>query len=189
MDSKGKYIMGYVIGYQRKDLIHDKDTWDAFLKDAIKVSRRFKLCIQQSIQFIKDEVIIGDIDIKIGDELGDGLPPYFCEDKISFNGVGEEARQMFTLSRDETFKITDFEEYREYYKVMWEESRYITGSVKTQRMPYSTLAVVILSLYKYHFKDRVEVYCEDEEVGFLIGVRIVNETLGYNLDPKEIHYK
>lgn len=182
--------MGYSHYYYKKEIKHSKKNWIAFLTDVKKVASRFKLCIPKSVAFIKDEenLIKGDIDILIGDGMGEGQQPEFDEDHIWYNGVGEDSCETLNISRDDSWKL-DPKDNRmyDYYKDIWDREGHLFGFTKTNRNPYDLLVTATLVLYKHHFKDKVSVSFDDGFDGFKEGLELVNETLGYKIVKEDIY--
>jgi len=181
--------MGYSHSFYKKELTHSKKNWNAFLTDVKKVASRFKLCIPNSVAFItdKDDLINGDIDIKIGDGMGEGLPPEFDGDHIWFNGVEDESHETLCIDRDHKAKLDDESNMGDYYREMWESDAEIFGFTKTNRKPYDLLVTATLVLYKHHFKKKVSVKFEDGFAGFQEGLKLVNDTLGYKIVKEDIY--
>jgi len=181
--------MGYTHYFNRKELTHDKDQWNSFLKDVKKVACRFKLCIPKSIQFITDDdkVIRGDINISIGDGMGDRNPPEFTEEHIWFNGVGNQSCETLSINRDDSFNLKDENRMTDYYKRMWEREKHLFGFTKTAHKPYDLLVTAVLVLYKHHFKDKVEVSGDGGPEGFKEGLNLVNETLNTSIKIEDIY--
>jgi hypothetical protein len=179
--------MGYSHSYYKKEIKHTKKNWNAFLTDVKKIACRFKLLIPQSVAFIsdKEELIKGDIDIKIGDGMGEGLSPEFDEEHIWFNGVGKDSHETFNIDRDHTTKLEN--EIGDYYKEIWKRDKYIFGFTKTNRKPYDLLVTATLVLYKHHFKHKVMVKFDDGYEGFKEGLELVNSTLGYEILKEDIY--
>ena len=179
--------MGYSHYFYKKELKHSNVSWNAFLKDVKKVACRFKLAIPKSVAFItdKEELIKGDIDIKIGDGMGEGLPPEFDEEHIWFNGVGDDSHETLHICKDDTEKLEG--SMSDYYKDMWRCDKHIFGFTKTNRKPYDLLVTATLVLYKHHFKDKVEIRSDDGFDGFKEGLELVNSTLGYKIVKEDIY--
>jgi len=161
--------MGYTHYFRRSEKAHPQKKWDAFLEDAKRVACRFKLQIPQSIQFITDDdkVIKGDINIPIGDGMGEGGPPEYTKDKLWFNGVGENAHETLGIDR---VSGEDF------------------GFTKTAHKPYDLLVTATLVLYKHHFKDKVDVSGDGGPDGFREGLDLVNETLNLKIEMDDVYY-
>ena len=186
--------MGYSHYYYKKEIKHSKKNWIAFLTDVKKVASRFKLCIPKSVAFIKDEenLIKGDIDILIGDGMGEGQQPEFDEDHIWYNGVDKDSHETLHIERDHTTKFedtgsTEDQSMRDYFKDIWERDKYIFGFTKTNRKPYDLLVTATLVLYKHHFKHKVAVKFDDGYEGFREGLELVNSTLGYTIVKEDIY--
>jgi len=159
--------MGYTHYFRRSEKTHTQKTWNAFLDDAKRVACRFKLCVPQSIQFITDNIEIkADINIPIGDGMGEGNSPEYTKSKLWFNGVGEDAHE--TLGIDRVSK-DDF------------------GFTKTAHKPYDLLVTATLVLYKHHFKDKVDVSGDGGPEGFQEGLDLVNETLNLKIEMDEVY--
>jgi len=188
LNFKEKQFMGYTQYFRKKELTHDQKTWDEFLQDCKKVACRFKLQIPQSIQFITDDdkIIKGDIDIPIGDGMGEGKCPEFTNDHIWFNGVKKDSHETLHISRDDSDKFK-MERMGDYYKDMWERDKSIFGFTKTAQKPYDLLVTATLTLYKHHFGEKVEVSGDGGPEGFQEGLDLVNETLGYSIAMNDIY--
>jgi len=181
--------MGYTQYYSKKELTHDQKKWDAFLLDAKTVACRFKLSIPQSIQFITDDdkIIKGDIDIAIGDGMGEGGTPEFTIDKIWFNGVGGDSHETLAIDRDDSHKIAGDGRMVSYYKEMWENKRSMFGFTKTAHKPYDLLVTATLILYKHHFGDAVSISGDGGPEGYQAGLDLVNETLKRNISMDDVY--
>ena len=181
--------MGYTQYYSKKELTHDQTKWNAFLQDAKTVACRFILCIPQSIQFITndDKVIKGDIDIAIGDGMGEGGSPEFTKDKIWFNGVGKDAHETLAIDRDDAYKLKDGGRMADYYKDMWERDCKMFGFTKTANKPYDLLVTATLILYKHHFGDAVSISGDGGPEGYERGLDLVNETLKLKIRLQDVY--
>ena len=180
--------MGYTQYYSKKELTHDQKKWDAFLQDAKTVACRFKLTIPQSIQFITDDdkIIKGDIDIAIGDGMGEGGTLEFIIDSICFNGVGGDSHETLSIDRDDSYKTKEGR-MADYYKEMWERDKSMFNFTKTAYKPYDLLVTAILALYKHHFGDAVSISGDGGPEGYEEGLKLVNETLKLNIKMNDIY--
>jgi hypothetical protein len=180
--------MGYTQYFTKKELVHDQKTWDKFLEDTLRVSSRFKLQTPNSIKFIKDmEDSKPDIDIQIGDGMGDGNDPTFNQNEICFNGVDEDSHETFRVERDHSHILADqTDSWGKIIQEKWKKEQEIFGFTKTNRKPYDLLVTAVLALYKHHFGDKVEISGDGGFQGFKEGVNLVNETLNYKIPIKEL---
>lgn len=180
--------MGYTHYYYRHEIEHNKELWDKFLADVKKVASKFQLIIVNSVDFATDSggkqlKSTGKIKIEIGGGMGEGEPPKFTKDTIWFNGVGDDSHETLNIDRD---YFPHLKEDGEYKKKQWREEKKIFECTKTAYKPYDLLVTATLTLYKYHFKDKVSIASDGDEEGFLKGVELVNKTLGYTIAAENI---
>lgn len=180
--------MGYTHYFRKKELVHDQKTWDKFLEDTLKVASRFKIQTPNSIKFIKDiEDSKPDINILIGDGMGDGGTPTFNNDEICFNGVGDDSHETFRIKRDHTFLLEPTtDSWTKHEQERWKEQKELFDFTKTNHKPYDLLVTAVMILYKHHFGDVVQISGDGGSEGFADGTRLVNQTLGYDLYPENL---
>jgi hypothetical protein len=180
--------MGYTHYFRKKELVHDQKTWDKFLNDTLKVASRFGIQIPNSVDYILDKNSRKpDIDIPIGDGMGDGGSPTFNHDEICFNGVGDDSHETFRISRDHSYLNKEqTDNWSKHVQDTWKKDAEIFDFTKTNRKPYDLLVTAVMTLYKHHFKDKVEISGDGGEEGFDGGINLVNDTLKYSLTIKEL---
>jgi hypothetical protein len=180
--------MGYTHYFRKKELVHDQKTWDKFLNDTLKVASRFGIQIPNSVDYILDKNSRKpDIDIPIGDGMGDGGSPTFNHDEICFNGVGDDSHETFRIKKDHSFLLEDTtDNWTKHKQENWKNDKEIFDFTKTNQKPYDLLVTAVMALYKFHFKDKVAISGDGGREGFEEGITLVNETLGYKIKAEKL---
>lgn len=175
--------MGYTHYITKKELVHDQKTWDQFLSDSLKVASRFGVKVPNSVDYILDKNIPKpDINIAIGDGMGDGGPPTFDNTSICFNGVGDDSHETFRITRDHSYLNKEqTDNWSKHVQETWSNEQRIFDFTKTNRKPYDLLVTAVMALYKYYFRDKVEISGDGGIEGFEEGLKLVNDTLGYHI--------
>jgi len=180
--------MGYTHYFRKKELVHDQKTWDHFLSDTLKVASRFGIVIPNSVDYILDKNRPKpDIDIPIGDGMGEGGSPTFNHDEICFNGVGDDSHETFRIKRDHSYLNEEQKDsWGKHVQDTWKKEAEIFDFTKTNRKPYDLLVTATMALYKFHFRDKVEISGDGGVEGFEEGVKLVNQTLNYSIPAIEL---
>lgn len=172
--------MGYTHYYYKYEIKHSKEKWKNFLIDVITVAAKFKLCIPNSQKFITGNMNnTPTIDVEIGDGMGKGRCPEFNIDRIYFNGVGKDSHETLCIQRDDK-KMPD------WMKKEWEQEKKIFYFCKTAYKPYDLLVVATLILYKKHFEKTVKIVSDGDKEDFEEGLKLVNNTLKYNIKYEDV---
>lgn len=175
--------MGYTHYFKKKELEHDQKTWDNFLKDSLKVASRFKLQVPVSYHYIMDTAYDPDIDIEIGDGMGDGGSPVFDNNEICFNGVGEDSHETFRVNRDDSYLLKPVQDsWTKHQQEVWNKEGTLFNFTKTNRKPYDLLVTSVMILYKHHFGESVDISGDGGIDGFEEGAKLINDTLGYEIN-------
>ena len=179
--------MGYTHYFYRKELTHDDETWDLFIKDVKEIARRFNLITSNSQHFITDMKVTRELDIAIGDGVDQGGSPIFNNKEVWFNGVGDNSHETMAIYKDMSHILTNTDDYRAYQRDNWEKNGEVFSCVKTQHKPYDVLVTAVLVLYKYHFKDKVSIASDGGPEGLEEGLALVEQFTDVTIPIHEIY--
>lgn len=113
--------------------------------------------------------------VRIQYEDDDGSPPVFGNDKIHFNGVGEDGHETFLVERTWT-------------PPEWGERPRPNGLIfefcKTARKPYDAHVCACLVVLRHHLDERLIVSSDgkDDEEGWPVAREACQQLLGYGAD-------
>ena len=106
---------------------------------------------------------------------GEGGVPEITDDKVSFNGFGDESHESFVVKRVSS-KSTPYSSSDDKGRVF--------HFCKTAMKPYDEAVTACLVSLKHHFGDAVAVHSDGDNEDWELGRKLCQEVCGYGKDFK-----
>jgi hypothetical protein len=167
--------MGYTHYFDRFELVHEINTFDAFA-EAVKVA--FKLLPSFSVSsggFFSEH----PLQIAGGDGFGE---PQIVPEWICFNGSadGESGLAHEPLMIFQDYLFDEGESEREILREMFKEAKCLCSRCVTDRKPYDFAVQITLLLYKHYFGDKVGISSDGDLSDWREAIDFVRVVFGFD---------